>query len=359
MAQPTYLSEISSEFQPELTDIQRKQKLAELLMQRGMTQPQGQMVGGRFVAPSMAERLAGLFNVYSGRNLQETTEERQKALAEQLRNVGVQEIQKFNELLQSNPQEAYQFAQTARTPELKAIGLKKMLPQELTLKPGERHMVISPTGESKTVAEVPERPVVVGNNLVDPLTGKVVYTAPKEYKGQLVETAGGFMEFDPNTRSLKPLLDASGQPVMGNKANLPEGATKQVTGATNLKQAIDNYKNTLKNFKTLDMANPNARAVMSNAYNNMMLQAKEAYNLGVLNGPDYKILTSIVNDPTSFGSAFVSKKTLEQQADQLSNTADTIISNAYKSHNRPVPAQYNQPVAQPQQPKVVDFNSLK
>jgi hypothetical protein len=234
-----------------------------------------------------------------------------------------------------------------------------MLPQELTLKPGERHMVISPTGESKTVAEVPERPIVVGNNLVDPLTGKVVYTAPKEYKGQLVETASGFMEFDPNTRSLKPLLDASGQPVMGNKANLPEGATKQVTGATNLKQAIDNYKDTLKNFKTLDMANPNARAIMSNSYNNMMLQAKEAYNLGVLNGADYKILTSIVNDPTSFGSAFVSKKTLEQQANQLSNTADTIISNAYKSHNRPVPAQYNQPVAQPQQPKVVDFNSLK
>ena len=44
MAQSPYLSEISSEFQPELTDIQRKQKLAELLMQRGMQQPQGQVV---------------------------------------------------------------------------------------------------------------------------------------------------------------------------------------------------------------------------------------------------------------------------------------------------------------------------
>lgn len=105
MAQPTYLSEISSEFQPELTDIQRKQKLAELLMQRGMTQPQGQMVGGRFVAPSITERLAGLFNIYSGRNLQETTEERQKALAEKLRQAEASDLQKFMEAGRSAPEQ--------------------------------------------------------------------------------------------------------------------------------------------------------------------------------------------------------------------------------------------------------------
>jgi hypothetical protein len=105
MAQSPYLSEISSEFQPELTDIQRKQKLAELLMQRGMQQPQGQMVGGRFVAPSMAERLAGLFNVYSGRNLQETTEERQKALAEQLRQQKTKGLQEFMASSEARPEE--------------------------------------------------------------------------------------------------------------------------------------------------------------------------------------------------------------------------------------------------------------
>ena len=106
MAQSPYLSEISSEFQPELTDIQRKQKLAELLMQRGMQQPQGQMVGGRFVAPSMTERLAGLFNIYSGRNLQETTEERQKALAEKLREQKTKGLQEFMAGGQAIPEQA-------------------------------------------------------------------------------------------------------------------------------------------------------------------------------------------------------------------------------------------------------------
>ena len=103
MAQSPYLSEISSEFQPELTDIQRKQKLAELLLQRGMQQPQGQMIGGRFVAPSMTERLANLFSVYSGRNLQETTEARQQALAQKLREAEISDIQKFMEAGKPTP----------------------------------------------------------------------------------------------------------------------------------------------------------------------------------------------------------------------------------------------------------------
>jgi hypothetical protein len=118
---------------------------------------------------------------------------------------------------------------------------------------------------------------------------------------------------------------------------LPEAANKQVTGATNLKDAIENYKNNLKGFTTLDMANPDSRANMGNAYNNMMLQAKEAYNLGVLNGPDYQILQSVVKDPTSPSSLLVSKKALEKQANDLSTQADKIIENVYKTHNKQNP----------------------
>ena len=42
--------QVSSEFQPELTDIQRKQRLAQLLTERGLQAPQGQVVSGRYVA---------------------------------------------------------------------------------------------------------------------------------------------------------------------------------------------------------------------------------------------------------------------------------------------------------------------
>jgi hypothetical protein len=46
--------------------ILRQQKMAEMLMQQGMQQPQGQMVSGRYVAPSIFQNLAGLANVYMG-----------------------------------------------------------------------------------------------------------------------------------------------------------------------------------------------------------------------------------------------------------------------------------------------------
>jgi hypothetical protein len=187
---------------------------------------------------------------------------------------------------------------------------------------------------------------VVGNNLVGP-DGKVIFTAPKEFAPhavQMIDTQNGMVQFDPNTRSVTPVM-VNGQQMMGTKGNLPEGATKQVTGATNLKDAIINYKDTLTSFNTLDMVNPDARAKMGNAYNNMMLQAKEAYNLGVLNGPDYAILQSVVKDPTKLGALLTSKDALQTQATDLSKQADKIIENVYKTHNRTVPASLQTPTA--------------
>ena len=78
-----------------------------------------------------------------------------------------------------------------------------------------------------------------------------------------------------------------------------EATQKQVTGIDNLRQAIQDYKNELKVWQPQDAIDPAKRAKMSTTYNNMMLQAKEAYGLGVLNGPDYKILTDTIADPTS------------------------------------------------------------
>ncbi len=76
---------IDPEQQMALTELQRKQQLANLLLQRGMQTPQGQMVGGHFVAPSMTERLAGLFNTYSGGQLSKSVGEEQAKLANVLR----------------------------------------------------------------------------------------------------------------------------------------------------------------------------------------------------------------------------------------------------------------------------------
>lgn len=84
--------DVSSEFQPELSDIQRKQRLAQLLTQQGMQAPQGQVVSGRYVAPSIAQNIANMFSVYSGQNLEKETENRQLALAQKLREVESKDV---------------------------------------------------------------------------------------------------------------------------------------------------------------------------------------------------------------------------------------------------------------------------
>jgi hypothetical protein len=133
---------------------------------------------------------------------------------------------------------------------------------------------------------------------------------------------------------------------------LPEGLNKQVTGAVNLTDAIADYQSKIKSFGIKDFANPNKRAEMGNAYNNMMLQAKEAYNLGVLNGPDYDILQKVVRDPTNVSSLAFANNALSKQADSLRKTASDIVKNAYMSQGREVPLDVSMKFVKKEEPKV-------
>lgn len=98
---------------------------------------------------------------------------------------------------------------------------------------------------------------------------------------------------------------------------LPEKQQNQVIGTQNLSNAIKEYRSQLSGFGKWSALSPDQRAAMGTKYNNMMLQAKEAYNLGVLNGPDLEILTSVITDPRSFKGAITSNKALDAQAAEL------------------------------------------
>jgi hypothetical protein len=75
--------------------ILRQQKMAEMLMQQGMQQPQGQMVSGRYVAPSIFQNIAGLANQYVGSRNLEKAEQAQLKLANELRQQGVQDTERL------------------------------------------------------------------------------------------------------------------------------------------------------------------------------------------------------------------------------------------------------------------------
>jgi hypothetical protein len=125
--------------------------------------------------------------------------------------------------------------------------------------------------------------------------------------------------------------DGTLEAIPGGPATKPsEAQEKQLNGVQNLKSGIEEYRSELKKFTVSDLASPDARARMGTKYNNMLLQAKEAYNLGVLNGPDYQILQSVITDPRSFSGAITSKKALDEQAVELSRIMTGIGTEASK-----------------------------
>ena len=160
----------------------------------------------------------------------------------------------------------------------------------------------------------------------------------------ITDAAGNVTLVDKVTGQARPAMYADGRTVSGKTAAekpLPEGAQKQLVGTRNLQDAVDQYQAALTGWSNQKMLDPNQRAMMGNAYNNMMLQAKEAYNLGVLNGPDYDILQSVVKDPTKAGSAMVTNDTLKGQADSLKKIAGNIERTVLESHNKPYTPRIN------------------
>jgi hypothetical protein len=120
------------------------------------------------------------------------------------------------------------------------------------------------------------------------------------------------------------------------KVNAPEAYTKQMSGILNTNTAIDNYLEKLKSFSAIDWANTTKRADIGTAYNNTMLQLKEAYNLGVLNGPDYSILTTVITDPLSWiKGPITSNEAIADQAKQIRTILRRNAFNLAKVHKQP------------------------
>jgi hypothetical protein len=158
-------------------------------------------------------------------------------------------------------------------------------------------------------------------------SGKVVGRIPKgiaptapsftfnESSGLVVNTRTGAVDIP---------KDSQGNPVDVSQFKPPSTeAQKQITGVQNTRNAIQEFRNELSNFSRLDLLKPKDRARIESKYQNMLLQAKEAYNLGVLNGPDLTILEGIIYNPTKLKGAVIGKEGIDAQASEL----DRIMAN--------------------------------
>jgi hypothetical protein len=83
----------------EQQQLNRQQQMAQMLMQQGAQQPQGQMVSGRYVAPSFFQNILPLAQMYAGSRLAEKGDERALAIAAKLRERQGQDVKSYMQAL--------------------------------------------------------------------------------------------------------------------------------------------------------------------------------------------------------------------------------------------------------------------
>ena len=235
MAQSPYLDQNA----PEILALERQKKLADLLQSRALEQPQGQMVSGRYVAPSILQQLAPLANAYMGRKASEDVESRQAKLANLIRGQNVTETKDILETMYGQPEMVREgstlgdeegnvlpFNKAAVAPDKMSALLKSLNAQSTG---GQS---LAPTILAQLNAKPVFHSVAPGASLVQetPSGVKPVFTVPKEnvVTGNLAEAADflgfgkdpskwtsnqrkeidDYMERDANRR--RPKIDLSG-----------------------------------------------------------------------------------------------------------------------------------------------------
>jgi molybdopterin converting factor small subunit len=211
------------DFNPELQDVNRQRKLAELLMSQATTQPQGQMISGHYVAPSWTQQLQPLFNAAVGTAAANKADTQEQQLAQALRQQKGEALSTFQKLM-AKPEtrgQAMQFA--AGNQFLQPLATK--LAEGMKLGEGEKFVMPGMNGESVEVAAGapkyhPLQTIDMGTKgvlVIDPNTGKrEVVQKGVEHAGQVVETENGPMIVDTRTGLAKPIM-ANGQAVAGGK----------------------------------------------------------------------------------------------------------------------------------------------
>lgn len=93
---------LSPEDYAQQQQINRQQKMAEMLMSQNQ-QPQGQMVSGRYVAPSFFQNLQPIANMLTGAYMAKQGDTQQQQLAEAIRGKQQQQVQGYLGAMQGTP----------------------------------------------------------------------------------------------------------------------------------------------------------------------------------------------------------------------------------------------------------------
>lgn len=106
---------------------------------------------------------------------------------------------------------------------------------------------------------------------------------------------------------------------------------KSLTKLTPVLEAINNFKKTWEGTNKEFVFTGQTAGVLAGAYNNMITQLKEFYNLGALTGPDEGILKKTVPDPTSPVSLRFGAGTIDLGLENIQEALKNTIQNREKA----------------------------
>jgi hypothetical protein len=274
MAQPMLNlgGNLTPEQQIQQQQIARQQRMAELLMQQGQQTPTGQMVGGRYVAPSFFQYAAPLVQGYLGKKELEKVEQRQLDLAKELRANEMSAMTDYMQQKQGRPEIAEQVTEMAGP-------YTGNVPMPTATIAGQSAITANPQAALANLLANPkatqaqrqfafqkmnEGPIKVGveDTLIDPRTMKPVFTGagkpraplqidtgtaielrdpanptvvlqriPKSQMptaGQVVERDDGTFLVDTRTGQARPVMGQGGQPLQGGGKPLTEAQGNSV-----------------------------------------------------------------------------------------------------------------------------------
>ena len=270
--------------------ILRQQKMAEMLMQQGMQQPQGQMVSGRYVAPSIFQNLAGLANQYVGQRGIEKAQQAQIDLAKAIRQGDIAATADFMKTKQGTPAEMFaaqagpmptgnnipiQEARAAVAPNpqaayanlaadprasarLQNIGFNKMFaePEGFILPEGATRVEKQPDGTFKTVATGAEKSSPEYNNYL------------RAIKDPINPFKGGFTDYQMSIkRAGAPSVSVStaNKFAGGFAGKASEGAYNMYEQALAAPQQIENAKRTIELVNSGALTGPTADVALTAA----------------------------------------------------------------------------------------------
>lgn len=165
------------EWEMQQPQILRQRKLAEALQQQADEPLQGQMVSGIYVKPSITQGLAKMAKALVAGQEMRDADEREKALATQMREAQTADLGRFMEAMQGTPATP---ATAADTPE-DAGGYMPGMPARpgdpqaaLRMMAQSSNPMLQQVGLNQMLAQLaPKKPLVVGRSLLDE-TGKVL-----------------------------------------------------------------------------------------------------------------------------------------------------------------------------------------